>query len=501
MAFGALFSASLASGPLAWLVQSALVSLAILVAGTVAFVLWRQPARRVRIIELAMLGCLVAPWLAMIPGYPKWSIAGLPAPVQSPPVSDGSPIPPDDSAVPATALPAAPGRGVDLTATVIGLYAVGVGLGAAWWLVGIAGLARMLWKSRPAPSRCQELLDAIAGPNRGTVRLLVHRQLPQPVAAVWGRPVIVLPEALCDDEQAVRWALAHEWSHVERHDFRVWMVAGVARVVFFYHPLVWWLRTQLRVCQDYIADAAAARQAGQPEDYAAFLTARAAAGSLHPAMVGLGMGFRKSDLYRRVVMLVENRSLERRTPRWWNVLVSLVALVVMGLLPALSFTPESVAQDKDRPPQRKPFSGKKVAFVIGPKLFPHGDDIAIQEVWSERGTLELGDTVIVRGTYTLKSRSIATLLFSITHDGRKGPQPGCTLERPAQSGTVPFELELPVGAEGHLHLGFYDIETRGSFGNVYFGTYEQMKGIAHWDLRGWMNQGQRSNPTSGQRTR
>ena len=92
----------------------------------------------------------------------------------------------------------------------------------------------------------------------------------------------MLPESLCDDEQAVRWSLAHEWAHIERHDFRAWFVAGLARVLFFYQPLVWWLRRQLRLCQDFVADARASRQAPQPEDYAEFLTVRAAAGIAAP---------------------------------------------------------------------------------------------------------------------------------------------------------------------------------------------------------------------------
>ena len=139
-------------------------------------------------------------------------------------------------------------------------------------------------------------------------------------------------------------ALAHEWTHVERHDFRAWFVAGLARLLFFYQPLVWWLRRQLRLCQDFVADARASRQAPQPEDYAEFLTIRAAAGSLHPAMVGLGMGFRKSELYRRVIMLVENPSLESRPPRLWTVSVTCAALALMAVVAALSLTPRAAAE-------------------------------------------------------------------------------------------------------------------------------------------------------------
>ena len=176
------------------------------------------------------------------------------------------------------------------------------------------------------------------------MRLIVSRRVNQPLAAAWGRPVIVLPENLCGDAQSLRWCLAHEWTHVERRDFRVWLMAGLVRVLFFYHPLVWWLRRQLRLCQDFVADARAARQAPQPEDYAEFLTVRAAAGSLHPAIVGLGMGFRKSELYRRIVMLVENQPIESRAPRLWSVSVTLAALVLVAAVAALLSAPKAAAQ-------------------------------------------------------------------------------------------------------------------------------------------------------------
>jgi beta-lactamase regulating signal transducer with metallopeptidase domain len=224
------------------------------------------------------------------------------------------------------------------------------------WLVGVAALVRIIWTAHAAPLHCRRLLAEIAGHRNTRVRLLMSRLAKQPFASVGvavqlppqraasRRAVIVLPESLCDDEQAVRWALAHEWTHIEHGDFRAWFVAGLARVLFFYQPLVWWLRRQLRLCQDYVADARASRQASQPEDYAEFLAARAAAGLLHPAMVGLGMGFSKSELYRRVIMLLQNRPLESRPPRLWTVFVTFVALLFVVTIAALTNSPQAAAQ-------------------------------------------------------------------------------------------------------------------------------------------------------------
>jgi beta-lactamase regulating signal transducer with metallopeptidase domain len=172
------------------------------------------------------------------------------------------------------------------------LYLLGVAIGIAWWLVGMAALMRILWTARVAPPHCRQLLAQIAGPHSDRVRVLTSHLAKQPFAATlwwpakgtgpcfrtqstgqtrlaaekWTSPrlvqsAIVLPENLRNDERAVRWALAHEWTHIERRHFRAWFVAGLVRVLFFYQPLVWWLRRQLRLCQDYVADAHASRAA------------------------------------------------------------------------------------------------------------------------------------------------------------------------------------------------------------------------------------------------
>ena len=382
-----------------WLAYSALLSFVILVLGSGAALLCRQPVRRLRIIELSLAACLLAPLLGMIPGYPQWGIA-WPVPRNSASVDNPSVAPqsnspgifseaddlaatdhaavfgeidqqralqsgvPQDDIVPYdTAVdplpPNAEFADTPVSNWLVRLYLLGVAGGVVWWLLGLVALGRIVWTAREAPPHCQELLAEIAGPSSTRVRLLTSRLAKQPFASVGvtvqpaprqlaGRgAVIVLPEGLCDDERAVRWALAHEWTHIENRDFRAWFLAGLARVLFFYQPLVWWLRSQLRLCQDYVADGRAGRQTAAPEDYAEFLTARASAGLLHPALVGLGMGFskRKSELYRRIVMLVQNRPLENRAPRIWTALVSAAALIAIGVLPAFALKPDVAAQE------------------------------------------------------------------------------------------------------------------------------------------------------------
>ena len=191
---------------------------------------------------------------------------------------------------------------------------------AAWWLVGQLLLWRVTRSARPVPEAIRDVFLGLAGPGGERVVLLESDRIASPFTYTWVRPVILLPSTLCDGGEpgALRYVLAHEWSHVERRDAWAWNLACLAGLVLFYQPLFWWLRRQLRLCQDYLADARAAA-AGSAEDYAAFLVRLARVRRSGPAVPALGIGDRRSNLYRRVIMLVQDHEpLERRCRAAWS---------------------------------------------------------------------------------------------------------------------------------------------------------------------------------------
>jgi len=111
-----------------------------------------------------------------------------------------------------------------------------------------------------------------------------------------------------------------------------------------------------------------------------------------------------------------------------------------------------------------------IAFQITSQQFEPGDSIAIQEVLATSPALKIGDTVIVRGQYRLKSKSEASLGFFLTTRERSGStrvSPEQRAQISAGSGT--FELKHVVPSEGRLHVSFYPRPSGSSFGGVYFG--------------------------------
>src|SRR3954452_8364001 len=76
-----------------WLAHAALGSFVLLAVGGLAVRLCREPARRIRLIELTLLGSLLVPWLSRLPGTPRWSLGWLSEPqtgeVARTPAEDG----------------------------------------------------------------------------------------------------------------------------------------------------------------------------------------------------------------------------------------------------------------------------------------------------------------------------------------------------------------------------------------------------------------------------
>jgi beta-lactamase regulating signal transducer with metallopeptidase domain/HEAT repeat protein/protein involved in polysaccharide export with SLBB domain len=236
---------------------------------------------------------------------------------------------------------------VDWPVVFLSIYLAGTAI--VLLLDALGGLALLrVWKaSNQADANVLALFAEVAGQKHRRVSLLVSSRCRQPFTFAWLWPVIVLPPALVvrGKERELRWALAHEWSHIANRHTWGWALAGFTRAIYWPQPFVWLLRRRLRLEQDFIADAeAAGSSAGAPE-YATFLTTQAA----HAQRLSLGLGIAggKSELARRVVMLVQGkRPVSARCGWTWS-------LCLCALLTAAAMGAASLAQGplrKEAPP-------------------------------------------------------------------------------------------------------------------------------------------------------
>jgi protocatechuate 3,4-dioxygenase beta subunit len=383
-----------------WLAQAALGGSAVLLAGCLAMRLCKQPARRLRVIELTLLGCLLVPWAARLSFVPHWSAGligaapsaeivteatcpggtaadgdtgALPVPPPPPLVADAPTEPAEPVAASAPTVAELPRPATfewpPLSLLVVLAYAAAATILGARWLIGVARLRRLLRGARRVPPQVAVEFWKVAGVGGLRVDLLMSDRVSLPLTFGVRRPVILLPAGMCDggDAAGLRFALAHEWSHVERRDLLRWHLAGLAGLLFFWQPLFWWTRRHLRLGQDYLADSLAAGQPGEAEDYAAFLVRLAKRSVGLPAECALAVGGRRSNLYRRVVMLVNNREpLQRRCPGPWSLAAALVAVALVAGASAVRLDAGDPAKsDKDAPKKETP---KETEHAEGKKL-------------------------------------------------------------------------------------------------------------------------------------
>jgi beta-lactamase regulating signal transducer with metallopeptidase domain len=187
------------------------------------------------------------------------------------------------------------------------------------WLLGHLVLWRLLRIAQPAPSAVNRLFETMVGGPGRRPRLLLSWRLRVPLSFGLIRPCVVLPAGLAEPNAAgaLRWVFAHELTHLKRGDPWTCLLFGVGQVFYFCLPWFWWLRRQVRLCQEYIADAAAAEQAADAEDYAQFLVSLTQA----PAAPfgALSVSGNSSDLFRRVTMLLQSPfRVEKCCPHWWS---------------------------------------------------------------------------------------------------------------------------------------------------------------------------------------
>src|SRR5262249_56830663 len=87
-----------------------------------------------------------------------------------------------------------------------------------------------------------------------------------PLVAGWARPELALPAALIAalGPEERRMVLAHELAHLKRRDLAwAWLPLG-ARLLFFFHPLVWLAEIHWRLAQEIACGELALRVTRSP---------------------------------------------------------------------------------------------------------------------------------------------------------------------------------------------------------------------------------------------
>lgn len=473
-----------------WLLRSAAAGSAVF--GLTCLAMWaaRQPALRQRLGEWGTAAAVLVALLAWAPawlvvpapwaGEPPQAVAALavpdaaieayqeirpgPAPAEEPLPHAAAPSGPGDVVVqplvPVAGVPeATSSKGVSWAVVpcvgpwLAGLYGFVAALVLVRWSWAQLLLTRLLRRAWPAPAGVRRLAEVLTSSGRPVPAVRVSADVGVPLSCGLRRPTIVLPAEFIESasESDLRWALAHELAHLERRDASGALLLGLAQAVYFYCPLFWWVRRQIRLCREYVADAAAAEAGGPVEDYAEFLI-RLASAPVVPAQA-LAITGKPSDLFRRVTMLLQcPLSIQRVCPRRRS-LAALAALVAIAVFASgVGLKAETPAGKDDKRPAAGEREAAQQTYTV--ELQVDDDQPAAPEKRREleeaRKALEEAQKRLQKALGNLKDKH--DLLVAPPHDrrwlflgGEDAPKRSLALRLSGGAGRLGVQVE-PVSA-------------------------------------------------------
>jgi bla regulator protein blaR1 len=121
------------------------------------------------------------------------------------------------------------------------------------------------WRAIRAQVESASPLELVAG-----VPAMSSQSLSEPGVFGIARPVMLLPEGIVDRLTAAQLdaIVAHEICHVRRRDNLTFALHMLVEIVFWFHPLVWWIRARLIEERERACDEAVLQSGNESEAYA-----------------------------------------------------------------------------------------------------------------------------------------------------------------------------------------------------------------------------------------
>ena len=210
---------------------------------------------------------------------------------------------------------------------------VWLSIAAVWMLARLLsvafGLRALRRRSGDASASIRQIGDDAGLPRHTTYRIV--SDLDSPMMTGWRAPVIWMPSAAENwDESRLQAVLRHEAAHWKRGDWLWQWLAQAALCLWWWQPLAWMARKQLRIETEHAADDMAVTDVEHAPDYARTLV-EIAAGLPSSLKSGLGVTmFGNDGVKHRVQALI-------RANRWrgrigFGALTALTALAVVSVV-------------------------------------------------------------------------------------------------------------------------------------------------------------------------
>ncbi|MEO1413802.1 MAG: M56 family metallopeptidase [Bacteroidota bacterium] len=187
------------------------------------------------------------------------------------------------------------------------LWLVGFAFFSLKWIINYLYIQNLRFRhTKPMEFEWQNRLNRMARKIgiRDTLLMLESQKIISPLVLGHFKPVVLFPVGLLTSmtPEQVEAVLAHELSHIIRNDFMVNLIQTIIESIFFYHPAIWWISSQVRVEREHCCDDMAVEILQDKKNYAEALTL-VATYSLRKPQLAMGMQGNKKHLLHRIKRL------------------------------------------------------------------------------------------------------------------------------------------------------------------------------------------------------
>jgi beta-lactamase regulating signal transducer with metallopeptidase domain len=254
------------------------------------------------------------------------------------------------------------------------------------WMGGLAVLlivgagrvsrsSRLVRAARPAPPSVRRVVAEAAermGLRRPPITLMVDQRI-SPMLWCGRPPRLLLPQGLWSQLDPVGRSavVVHELAHLRRRDHWVCWAEMIVSLLYWWHPVVWWIRRRLREEADLACDiwVTALHPAGRRAYAEALLeTRRYHISSKHNAVpsVGLGASTARAKRFARRLTMVMTAQISPRFSLRGAALVSAVGLAAYLASPLWACPPEDKDPCKVKEVQKKSKGSTKHRLLVPP---------------------------------------------------------------------------------------------------------------------------------------
>lgn len=324
-------------------------------------------------------------------------------------------------------------------------------------MLGVIQVARTMRAAgilRLATPASRELLAEVGavskqvGLDRAPATYFVHARV-SPMIWCGLRPRLLVPEHLWNSlgEDSRRAVLVHELAHLARKDHVLCWVESVLGSLYWWHPIVWWVRSKLRADADASCDAwVTSLLPASRRSYAEALLTTKSFVSTPRRSAGLFLCMFNDQtkvLSRRITMVMTHRTAPKI-----STLGALAAVVIVGVsafvMPGLACPPEQ--QPEQNSMTIHIASAPKASAAAGTRYSSSGSATVARAKNTDPFLGEAPTLAVVREQQAKTSATAAPLAFGMRSEGAvtNAPEASTRMTGPA-AGTEPRSYVLPEG--------------------------------------------------------